>query len=134
MVERQTKVAEIVRKDPAVDYVNSTVGVGGPNPTTNYGRLFIALKPRGERKDDVVQVIQRLRRSANVVTGMAVYFRPVQNINISGRITKSEYLYTMQSSDVDALYRLAPEMTATRSPRSTVCAMSPATSTSAIRR
>ncbi|MET0879233.1 MAG: efflux RND transporter permease subunit [Tardiphaga sp.] len=112
MVERQSKVAEIVRKDPAVDYVNSTVGVGGPNPTTNYGRLFIALKPRGERKDDVVQVIQRLRRSANVVTGMAVYFRPVQNINISGRITKSEYLYTMQSSDVDALYRLAPEMTA----------------------
>ena len=112
MVERQSKVAEIVRKDPAVDYVNSTVGVGGPNPTTNYGRLFIALKPRGERKDDVVQVIQRLRRSANVVTGMAVYFRPVQNINISGRITKSEYLYTMQSSDVEALYRLAPEMTA----------------------
>ncbi|HZN30082.1 MAG TPA: efflux RND transporter permease subunit, partial [Xanthobacteraceae bacterium] len=93
-------------------YVNSTVGVGGPNPTTNYGRLFIALKPRGERKDDVVQVIQRLRRTSNVVTGMAVYFRPVQNINISGRITKSEYLYTMQSSDVEALYRLAPEMTA----------------------
>ena len=112
MVERQSKVAEIVRKDPAVDYVNSTVGVGGPNPTTNYGRLFIALKPRGERKDDVVQVIQRLRRTSNVVTGMAVYFRPVQNINISGRITKSEYLYTMQSSDVDALYRVAPEMTA----------------------
>jgi hypothetical protein len=32
-------VAEIVGKDPAVDYVNSTVGVGGPNPTTNSGRL-----------------------------------------------------------------------------------------------
>jgi hydrophobic/amphiphilic exporter-1 (mainly G- bacteria), HAE1 family len=112
MVERQSKVAEIVRKDPAVDYVNSTVGVGGPNPTTNYGRLFIALKPREARKDDVVQVIQRLRRTANVVTGMAVYFRPVQNINISGRISKSEYLYTLQSSDVEALYRVAPEMTA----------------------
>ncbi len=33
MVERQRKVAEIIRKDPAVLYVNSTVGVGGPNPT-----------------------------------------------------------------------------------------------------
>src|SRR6266540_3105391 len=31
MVERQSKIAEIVGKDPAVDYVNSTVGVGGPN-------------------------------------------------------------------------------------------------------
>ncbi len=34
----------------AVDYINSTVGVGGPNPTTNYGRIFIALKPRNERE------------------------------------------------------------------------------------
>ncbi len=50
MVERQRKVAEIVRNDPAVAYVNSTVGVGGPNPTTNYGRLFIALKERKERE------------------------------------------------------------------------------------
>ena len=31
MVERQRKIADIVRADPAVDYVNSTVGVGGPN-------------------------------------------------------------------------------------------------------
>ena len=31
MAERQRKVAEIVRQDPAVLYVNSTVGVGGPN-------------------------------------------------------------------------------------------------------
>ena len=32
--------------DPAVDYINLTVGAGGPNPTNNNGRLFIALKPR----------------------------------------------------------------------------------------
>src|SRR5215813_1843950 len=32
MVEHQAKVAEIVRADKTVDYVNSTVGVGGPNP------------------------------------------------------------------------------------------------------
>jgi hydrophobic/amphiphilic exporter-1 (mainly G- bacteria), HAE1 family len=110
MVERQRQIAEIVRKDPAVEYVNSTVGVGGPNPTTNYGRLFVALKPRSERTDKVGDVIQRLRRSSNSVTGMVVYYRAVQNINITGRISKSEYLYTMQSSDVEALYRVAPEM------------------------
>jgi len=57
MVERQRLVAEIIKKDPAVDYVNSTVGVGGPNPTTNSGRMFIALKPRNERENatDVIQ-------------------------------------------------------------------------------
>ncbi len=110
MVERQRKVAEIVKSDPAVAYVNSTVGVGGPNPTTNYGRLFIALKDRSERKENSTAVIQRLRRTANTVTGMIVYFQNVQNINITGRISKSEFQYTMQSSDTETLYRIAPEI------------------------
>ena len=46
MAELQRKVAEIIRKDKAVDYVNSTVGAGGPNPTINTGRMFVALKPQ----------------------------------------------------------------------------------------
>jgi HAE1 family hydrophobic/amphiphilic exporter-1 len=110
MRERQRAVAEIIRKDPSVDYIQWTVGTGGPNPTTNYGRIFIALKPKKERKDNVTEVIQRLRRSANTVTGMITYFQAVQNINITGRISKSEFQYTLQSSDTEALYRIAPEM------------------------
>jgi HAE1 family hydrophobic/amphiphilic exporter-1 len=34
----------------------------------------------------------------------------VQNINITGRQSKSEYQYSLQSSDTEALFRLAPEM------------------------
>ncbi len=109
MFVRQTEIAAIVQKDPAVDYVNSTVGTGGPNPTNNTGRMFIALKPRGER-DKVVDVIQRLRRTANAVTGMRSSFQPVQNINITGRISKSEFQYTLQSSDTEALFAAAPVM------------------------
>jgi len=37
-------------------------------------------------------------------------FQNVQNINITGRVSKSEYQYSLQSSDTEALYRLAPEM------------------------
>jgi len=110
MAERQRRVAEIVRNDPSVAYVNSTVGVGGPNPTTNYGRMFIALKPRNERSENSTAVIQRLRRTANSVTGMIVYFQNVQNINITGRLSKSEYQYTLQSSDTETLFRVAPEL------------------------
>ena len=44
MVERQRKVAEIIRADKAVLYVNSTVGVGGPNSTANQGRMLVALE------------------------------------------------------------------------------------------
>ena len=110
MYERQQKIASIVQADKAVDYVNSTVGVGGPNVANNQGRLFIALKPRDERKEKVLDVIQRLRRDANVVTGMRAVFAPVQNINITGRISKADWQYTLQSSDAEALYRFAPEM------------------------
>jgi hydrophobic/amphiphilic exporter-1 (mainly G- bacteria), HAE1 family len=110
MVEHQAKVADLVRADKTVDYVNSTVGVGGPNPTTNYGRMFIALKPKSERKETSNQIIQRLRRATNVVPGMAVYFQNIQNINIGGRLSKSQYQYTLQSSDTEALYRLAPQL------------------------
>ena len=110
MAVLQRQVAEIVRSDKAVDYVNSTIGAGGPNPTLNAGRMFIALKPKKERGENSTQVIQRLRRAANVVPGMAVYFQNVQNINITGRISKSEFQYTLQSSDTQLLYEVAPQM------------------------
>jgi HAE1 family hydrophobic/amphiphilic exporter-1 len=110
MVDLQRQVAQIIRSDPAVDYVNSTVGAGGPNPTANIGRMFIALKPKSERGENSTAVIQRLRRTANVVPGMAVYFQNVQNINITGRLSKSEYQYTLQSSDTQLLYDLAPKL------------------------
>ena len=110
MAVLQRQVAEIVRSDKAVDYVNSTIGAGGPNPTLNAGRMFIALKPKKERGESSTEVIQRLRRAANVVPGMAVYFQNVQNINITGRISKSEFQYTLQSSDTTLLYEVAPQM------------------------
>src|SRR5262245_41648316 len=102
----QSRVADIIRKDPAVDYVNSTVGPGGPSPATNTGRMFIALKPRAERGESAIDVIQRLRRSANTVPGMDVTFQAVQNINLTGRASKAEFQYTLTSSDSETLYRI----------------------------
>jgi HAE1 family hydrophobic/amphiphilic exporter-1 len=109
MTTRQREIVSIISKDPAVDYANSTVGAGGPNPTTNYGRLFIALKPKKER-DSSTEVIQRLRRATAVVPGMKASFQNVQNINVGGRVSKAEFQYTLQSGDTETLYRLAPEM------------------------
>jgi HAE1 family hydrophobic/amphiphilic exporter-1 len=110
MVALQAKVSDIVLKDKAVDYVNPSVGPGGVNPTPNTGRIYIALKPRSERTENSTAVIQRLRITANTVPGMAVTFQNVQNINVTGRPSKSEYQYSLQSSDTEALFRLAPEM------------------------
>jgi HAE1 family hydrophobic/amphiphilic exporter-1 len=106
---RQKDLTDILSRDPAVEYINSTVGAGGPNVTANYGRLFIALKPRKERESAAV-VMARLRQKATQVPGMQVFFQGIQNLNIGGRPSKSQYQYTLQSGDTEALYRLAPEM------------------------
>jgi hydrophobic/amphiphilic exporter-1 (mainly G- bacteria), HAE1 family len=114
MQDRQRQIANIIRADRAVDYINSTVGVGGPNSTNNTGRIFVGLKPKKDRGagGDVGEVVQRLRREANKVTGMITYLRMIQNINLGGRISKGEFQYTMQSSDMDTLYRVSDEMLA----------------------
>jgi len=106
----QRQVAEIVRADKAVAYVNSTVGAGGPNTVGNSGRMLVALKPRNERGESATQVIARLRQAANVVPGIAIFFQSIQNINLGGKLSKSQYQYTLQSNDTTTLYRVAPEL------------------------
>jgi HAE1 family hydrophobic/amphiphilic exporter-1 len=111
--DMQAQVASIIRKDRSVQYLNSTIGPGGPAATANIGRIFVALKSRNEREDGVNTVIDRLRAAtANSVPGLVVRFRSVQNLNISGRPSQGEYQYTMTSSDTDTLYRVAPEIQA----------------------
>src|SRR5215212_8166841 len=109
MSVRQKAITDILSLDPAVEYINSTVGAGGPNPTANFGRLFIALKPKKAREPATV-VMARLRQKATQVPGIQVFFQGIQNLNIGGRPSKSQYQYTLQSGDTEALYRLAPEM------------------------
>jgi HAE1 family hydrophobic/amphiphilic exporter-1 len=109
MVEHQRKIAELVRADKGVAYVNSTVGSGGPNTLGNSGRMLVALKPRDER-DGMQQIIARLRQNVNVVPGIQIFFQPIQNINLGGRLNKSQYQYTLQSNDTQDLYRITPQL------------------------
>jgi HAE1 family hydrophobic/amphiphilic exporter-1 len=109
MSVRQKALVDVLKADSAIDYINSTVGSGGPNPTANYGRLFIALKPQKTR-DPAPVVVGRMRQKATQIPGMQVFFQSIQNLNIGGRISKSQYQYVLQSGDTESLYRLAPEM------------------------
>jgi HAE1 family hydrophobic/amphiphilic exporter-1 len=109
MKTRQMALAELLKSDPAVDYINSTVGSGGPNPTANYGRLFIALKPQKQREPAPV-VIARLRQKATAIPGLQAFFQSIQNLSVGGRPSKSQYQYVLQGSDTETLYRVSPEM------------------------
>ncbi|HSW02943.1 efflux RND transporter permease subunit [Aquabacterium sp.] len=104
------RVADIFRNDPAVAAVGTAVGGGGFNTSTqNTGRAFITLKARGERPP-MTQVVDNLRKQVRGVPGIAVYMRPVQNLQLGGRSSKSRYQYTLQSVSADALNEWATRL------------------------
>ncbi|MDQ0470339.1 efflux RND transporter permease subunit [Labrys wisconsinensis] len=111
MAARQQAVAELIRQDPDVTSVTSTVGGSGTNQVSA-GRFFIQLKDKPERTADVGTVIGRLRRAAASVPGIQVYFQPVQSINIGGVQSRSQYQFALQSPDVDELRGYAQKVEA----------------------
>jgi HAE1 family hydrophobic/amphiphilic exporter-1 len=96
MLALQDRVADVIRQDPNVKDVTSFIGAGGPTGTLNSGRMFLVLKPRAERAP-MPQVMESLRRATRQVPGIAVYLRPIQNLQLGGRQSKSRYQYAMQS-------------------------------------
>ncbi len=99
MVALQDRAAAIVRADPNVLTVSSFNGGGGAQ---NTGRMFINLKPRAERQP-MKQVVEGLRRKLREVPGLAAYPQPVQNLQLGGRPSKSQYQYILQSVKADEL-------------------------------
>jgi HAE1 family hydrophobic/amphiphilic exporter-1 len=109
IAERQKAVAAIVRTNPAVQDVSSSVGAVGFSPQLNQGRIFLTLKD-GKERPPITEVIQQLRREVATVPGMKTFFQPVQNINVGGRPSKGRYQYTLQDAELDELYKFAPIM------------------------
>jgi hydrophobic/amphiphilic exporter-1 (mainly G- bacteria), HAE1 family len=106
-VEKQFKVDAIIRASPYVASYNNEVGQVGPRMGVNGGTFYIQLKPRNQRPP-VTEIIQELRRQVAAVAGVNVFFQPVQNLNIGVRSARSLYQYTLQSGNLDELYRFAP--------------------------
>jgi multidrug efflux pump len=99
MGRRQAEVAGSLEEDPDVVGIVSVIGAGSVNPTTNVGRLVMTVKPRSDRHDDVAAIITRLKTRVASIPGMAVYFQPVQDIQISTRASRSLYQYTLTGTD-----------------------------------
>ena len=99
MVRLQERVAGIMRADPNVASVSSFNGGSG---SQNSGRMFISLKPQSERQP-MKTVVEGLRRKLRNVAGIAVFMRPIQNLQLGGRQSKARYQYILQSVRADEL-------------------------------
>jgi len=108
MVRHQQSLAEIVRNEPDVESFMSSVGAGGPNLANNTGRMFAQLKPRKERRRSVDEIIEELRPRLSTVPGIRAFLQNLPTIRIGGQLTKSMYQFTLQSPDLDDLYKYAP--------------------------
>jgi HAE1 family hydrophobic/amphiphilic exporter-1 len=107
MVARQRAAAEIVSRQPYVEQFMSAVGAGGSGVVPNTGRLFIKLKPHGQRPH-VDKVIEDLRPKLAAVPGLRVYPQNLPTIRIGGNLTKAVYQFTLQDTDLKSLYHWAP--------------------------
>ena len=110
MSRRQVMAARVVADDPAVEAVSSSIGAGLGGQTGNNGRIWINLKAFENRDVTAQQVIARLRPQIAKIEGMNVYFQAAQDINIGGRLAKTQYQYTLQDADLNELYEWAPKI------------------------
>ena len=106
MQQKLKRYTDIVMSDPAV---KSMVGESGGG-SENTGQMEIELKPLNERNVSVYQVISRLRPKLAVVPGATLFLRAYQDITVGGRISSSQYQYTLSSENLSDLLEWAPRV------------------------
>jgi multidrug efflux pump len=111
MQRLQHQVEDAVRADADVTGVVSVIGVSPDNTTPNAGKMTITLKPRNQRSALVGAVIARLRQNVAAIPGITVYFQATQDIQISTRVSRSQYQYTLVSTDRGEVVQWADKLT-----------------------
>ena len=117
MKKQQEAVARQLLDDPDVASLSSFIGVDGSNTALNTGRMLLNLKSHEDRADDVLVIIDRLRRrmaerpEAERRT-MGVWFQPVQELSIEDRISRAQYQMTLSTPDTELLAEWVPRLQA----------------------
>ncbi len=110
MSSKLVKFIDIVRADPAVAHVVGSTGGGGGGTTTDQGRMFITLKPLGERTNSADEVVARLRAKCARVPGATCIFSANQDLRIGGHMSSAQYQYTIQSDNLQDLTKWGPKL------------------------
>jgi multidrug efflux pump len=109
MSSKLLKFIDIVKADPAVSHLVGFTG-GGGGTTTDQGRMFVTLKPLGERTNSADEVVARLRAKCARVAGATCIFTASQDLRIGGRMSSAQYQYTIQSDNLQDLVTWGPKL------------------------
>jgi HAE1 family hydrophobic/amphiphilic exporter-1 len=108
MLVLQDQAAALVNTDPNVASSISIVG-GGNSSGSNTGRIFIILKPKSDRAK-MAKIMEGLRAKFKEIPGLQVYMRPVQNLQLGGKSSKSRYQFTLQSVGFEGVNEWADKL------------------------
>ena len=109
----QQQIDDLIASDPDVQAYGATIGAGIGGQTTNNGRMYIALKPWDQRVGGTAQdFIARMRPKLQKLEGGAFFMQAAQDIRVGGRLSKTEFQYTLQDADLPELYQWAPKILA----------------------
>jgi HAE1 family hydrophobic/amphiphilic exporter-1 len=107
MLRLQRRITDVVSQDPGVASWAAFVGGGRP---LNNGFVILGLKPRDERDATADQIIDRLRKKIGAVPGGTLFMQASQDLNVGGRLSRTQYQYTLQDANLDELNTWAPRM------------------------
>jgi multidrug efflux pump len=110
MSQRQQALAAAILKDPDVVSLSSFIGVDGTNPTLNTGRFLINLKPRDQRSTSASDVIRRLERETQDVSGITLYMQPVQDLTIDATVSRSQYQFVLEDANPSEFATWVPKL------------------------
>jgi multidrug efflux pump len=110
MSDRQQALAVAILTDPDVESLSSFIGVDGNNVTVNSGRFLINLKPRGARSSTASEVIRRLQTETSSIAGVTLYMQPVQDLTLDTTVSRTQYQFTLESADANALSTWTPKI------------------------
>ncbi|MET0343783.1 MAG: multidrug efflux RND transporter permease subunit [Polyangiales bacterium] len=112
MLARQERLNALVKDDPDVEHTISFMGGMGGSGASNTATMFVGLKPLGERKLAVDDVIARLRPKLSQVTGINLFLQATQDVRVGGRSGRTQYQYTLQDASLSELRTWAPRLLA----------------------
>jgi HAE1 family hydrophobic/amphiphilic exporter-1/multidrug efflux pump len=107
MVSLEKRLTDVIARDPGVESWAAFVGGGRP---LNNGFVVLGLKPRDERDASADQIIERLRRKVADVPGGTVFLQASQDLNVGGRLTRTQYQFTLQDPNLEELNGWAPKV------------------------
>ncbi len=105
------RIAAGVSEDPdCIGVIAFTGGSGNSGGATNAGRMFVSLRPIGERTISADEVIGRIRRKLAGIPGVRLFLQAVQDLRIGGRSSSSQYQFTLQGDNLDELNAWGPKV------------------------